>query len=337
MNIIELLQIDGISPIHASGGEYHSPCPECGGRDRFSSWPERANANGRYLGGRFVCRGCGIYGDAGAYLMKRRGMTFTQAVKELGIDPGQMPAGNHQQGRTWQPAAPGPPPPAAWQKKARAFVDHCAGQLERSSEGMEWLRTERGLSVETIRKSGMGWNNQDKWESRSGWGLPEEISRATGKPKKVWLPAGLTIPFCLEDQLHRIRIRRREPGTGEKYILAGGSDGKRAMTFWQDQRAVAVFESELDGLLVQQEAGDLCGVVSLGSAAMKPDSELHGRLMKAERVLVCLDSDEPGARAAWGHWRNYPGFKRWPAIKGKDATEQWRAGIPVKQWIEAGL
>jgi hypothetical protein len=109
------------------------------------------------------------------------------------------------------------------------------------------------------------------------------------------------------------------------------------MTTWQDQKAVAIFESELDALLVQQEAGDLIGVVALGSAQQKPDSDLHGRLMAAERILCCLDSDQAGGKAAWNHWRIYPGFNRWPTIKGKDATEQWRAGIPVKAWIQAGL
>ena len=60
---------------------------------------------------------------------------------------------------------------------------------------------------------------------------------------------------------------------------------------------------------------------------MKPDSELHGRLMEAERVLCCLDSDQAGAKAAWGHWQDIQGSRRWPTVQGKDVTEQWRAGI----------
>lgn len=336
MNILDLLQIDGIQAEHASNSEWHSPCPECGGRDRFSCWPEKVNSNGRFMGGRFVCRGCGINGDAVAYFMKRRTLTFLQAVKQLGLDAGPMPerTGN----RTWQPELHRAAPNAAWQDKGKSFMCHCTEQLHRNTEAMAWLQAERGLNPETIMAAGLGWNSRDLYQDRAEWGLPPEINSRTGKAKCIWLPKGLIIPLIDSvGNITRLRIRRSEPGDGDRYILASGSDGKRALCLWMDQRAVAVFESELDGLLVKQEAGELIGVVGLGSAAMKPDSELHGRLMRAESVLCCLDSDKPGSKAAWGHWRNYPGFKRWPTIRGKDATEQWLAGIPVRAWIEAGL
>jgi len=335
MSILNLLAADGITPIHASRGEWHSPCPECGGVDRFSCWPEKVNSNGRFMGGRFVCRGCGIYGDAVAYLMKRRAMTFVQAVKQLGLDAGPMA---DQTGNRTRPEPPRAAPPTAWQEKGKSFMSYCAEQLKRNTRAMTWLQAERGLNPETIRAAGLGWNSRDLYQDRAEWGLPPEISSRTGKAKRIWFPKGLIIPLIDSvGNITRLRIRRSEPGDGDRYILASGSDGKRAMCLWTDQRAVAVFESELDGLLVKQEAGELIGVIGLGSAAIKPDSELHGRLMNSEKVLCCLDSDNPGSKAAWGHWRNYPGFKRWPAIKGKDATEQWRAGIPVREWIEAGL
>jgi hypothetical protein len=50
-----------------------------------------------------------------------------------------------------------------------------------------------------------------------------------------------------------------------------------------------------------------------------------------------LDLQRQAGAKAVAFWRQYPGFKRWMAIKGKDATEQMRAGIPVRLWIEAGL
>ena len=103
--ILDLLAADGIQAEHASRGEWHSPCPECGGDDRFSCWPEKVNLKGRYMGGRFCCRGCGFSGDAVNYLMKRRGFSFMDAVKVLGVDPGPMP--EHRTGRrTWQPEPP---------------------------------------------------------------------------------------------------------------------------------------------------------------------------------------------------------------------------------------
>lgn len=337
-NILDLLAADGIQAEHASRNEWHSSCPECGGDDRFSCWPERANTNGKNYGGRFVCRGCGFSGDAVNYLQKRRGLSFRDAVKELGLDAGPMPERSARaNSRAWQPEPPKNAPGAVWQAKARAFVDHCAGQLQRNSETMAWLQGERGLNAETISRAGLGWNPIDVYQSRAAWGLPPEVN-SKGKIKMVWLPGpGLVIPMTDESgQVVRIRTRRSEPGTGARYVVVTGSS-MAPMVQWTDQAAVAVVESELDALLLMQDAGELIGVVALGSAAMKPDTGLHERLMKAERVLVCLDADQAGQRAAWNHWRIYPGFKRWPTIKGKDTTEQWRAGIPVKQWIKAGL
>jgi DNA primase len=300
MSILNLLTADGITPIHTSRGEWHSPCPECGGVDRFSCCPEKVNSNGRFKGGRFVCRGCGIYGDAVAYLMKRRAMTFLQAVKQLGLDAGPRP--DQTENRTRQPEPPRVAPPAAWQEKGKSFMNYCSEQLQRNTRAMTWLQTERGLNPESIRAPGLGWNSRNFYQDRAEWGLPPEISSRTGKAKRIWFPEGLIIPLIDSvGNITRLRIRQSEPGDGDRYILASGSDGKQAMCQWTDQRAVAVFESELDGLLVKQEAGELIGVVGLGSAAIKPDSELHWRLMKAERILCCLDSDNPGSKAAWGH------------------------------------
>lgn len=97
-----------------------------------------------------------------------------------------------------------------------------------------------------------------------------------------------------------------------------------------------ILESELDGLLVHQECRDIVGVVSLGSAALKPDIELHRRLMAAKMILCSLDADEAGMKAV-GFWRRYPSYRRWPVVIGKDPTEQQKAGIPIRAWIEAGL
>jgi DNA primase len=335
MNILDLLAADGIKAKHASRGEWHSPCPECGGVDRFSTWPDKQNSNGKYYGGRGCCRRCGFNGDAVNYLRKRRAMTFLQAVNKLGIDPGPMP--EHRTPQAWQPAPSRPAPVATWQDKARAFMNHCTHQLQRFSEAMDWLQAERGMKLETIRDAGLGWNPVDLYQSRTAWGLPQEKNQKTGRPKRLWIPAGLLIP-CLDDDgsVIRIRIRRHDPGEGSRYIVVSGSN-MQPMISWKDHKAACVVESELDALLLNQEAGDLIGTIALGSAQQKPDSDLHRRLMAAERVLVCLDNDDAGRKAAWGHWRMYPGFRRWPTVSGKDPGDMNKVGIPVKTWIQAGL
>jgi hypothetical protein len=71
-----------------NGGEYKGPCPECGGLDRFTIWPEMPNKNGIYRGGRYICRQCGKCGDAIQYLRDFHGMTFPEACSVLGIETG---------------------------------------------------------------------------------------------------------------------------------------------------------------------------------------------------------------------------------------------------------
>jgi DNA primase len=329
MNILDIHRHCGGNPLHASNDEWHDACPDCGGTDRFSIHTECRNSNGRFFGGRFNCRGCGINGDAVNYLQKRRGLSFRDACRYLEIDPGIMPeyrTGNIKS--SWEPAQPKATPGAVWQAKAERFIRYCVEQLARNSEAMAWLQSERGLTNKTIRAARLGWNPFDVYQSREVWGLPSG--------KKLRLPKGLVIPFCPAKAVLRLRVRHPElPQDGNRYWnIAGSFMGP--MVLWQNQDAVCILESELDALLVHQECSDIVGVVSLGSAALKPDSELHQRLMNAKTVLCSLDADEAGVKAV-GFWKQYPGFKRWPVVRGKDPTEQLKSGIPIRAWIEAGL
>lgn len=63
------------------GGEYHGPCPVCGGNDRFRVQPNQGKT------GRYACRQCGIHGDGIDYLRNIKGLTFQEACKELDYTP----------------------------------------------------------------------------------------------------------------------------------------------------------------------------------------------------------------------------------------------------------
>ena len=153
MTMINLLQQDGIEPIHASGDEHHSPCPQCGGVDRFSIFPNQRNSNGKYMGGRFHCRKCSMgTGDGVAYLQHRRGLSFRDACKYLEVDQGPMPEYRTENIKAvWEPAQPKEAPPAVWQAKAERFIMYCTNQLQANSEALKWLHAERGLTDETIQ------------------------------------------------------------------------------------------------------------------------------------------------------------------------------------------
>lgn len=65
----------------ATAGEYHGPCPWCGGTDRF-----------RVTSDRFACRQCGRKGDAIEYVMRRQNVDFKAAYSMLDGDL-PMPVG----------------------------------------------------------------------------------------------------------------------------------------------------------------------------------------------------------------------------------------------------
>jgi len=106
-----------------------------------------------------------------------------------------------------------------------------------------------------------------------------------------------------------------------------------------DRAAMIVVESELDAWLLHQEAGDLAGVVALGSAQAKPDTRTDEALKGAALALVSLDSDDAGARAAWRFWIDTYGtkVKRWPSIGGKDTNDARLAGLDLRTWAATGI
>jgi hypothetical protein len=203
-----------------------------------------------------------------------------------------------------------------------------------------WLKECRGLSEETIKKFRLGLVPIDRWEGHEQWGL-EPVFKDDGTPKKIRIPLGLTIPLCQDGKIYRIRIRRpkfalrseRDP----RYYLLKGSD-TRALVLGQDRDVFVIVESELDAILLFQEAGDLVGVIALGNAQARPDTATMETLSKCKLILIALDADDAGLAAAWGWWdKHFSQAERWPPIDGKDPGEMLTAGVKLRDWIKAGI
>ena len=221
-------------------------------------------------------------------------------------------------------------------------VDMAAGGgkilAARGEKCLQWLHIERGLTEETIRTARLGINVDDFFRPRPAWGLAAEINPDTGRPKKLWIPAGLVIP-CLENgKPVRLRVRRFSPGEGGRYIIVPGSD-PRPMSWGLEKPYFCIVESELDGILLNQVGGDMTGVIALGSAQAKPDALVDEGLNRAACILVCLDFDDAGTTASWRFWAmQYPvAFKRWPCPLGKDPGEAYKAGLDLRAWLNIGI
>ena len=342
-DILSLIQADGhtfkkVARTH--GGEYAGACPWCGGNDRFLVWPE-------YRGGRYWCRGCERKGDAIQYVRDTRNLAYFEALDFLGIEkpqrlsaPSKKTKRKHTGPPRFTPRAETAPPPL-WSEKAMKFLQWSQAQLRTpGGQAARDILSGKGLNEETIRRAGIGWNpgehGEDIYRDRRGWGLPHEVHR-DGRPKRLWIPQGIVIPLQGNEGTRRLRIRRHSED-GPRYVIVAGSS-MSPLVLESVTGVFMVVESELDAWLCWQEAGDLCGVVAMGSAQLKPDKAAHNLLIKSEKILNALDYDPAGARAAWKFWPEAYGAKviRWPPPVGKDPSDAWQQGINIRDWIEAVL
>ena len=239
----------------------------------------------------------------------------------------------------WSPDQEPPVPANPWQERAAALAKWSRSQLDAAPDRLSWLQA-RGISPATARLSGLGFNpgenGKDIYRTRESWGLPEEISLKTHKPKKLWLPVGMVIPmFHPDGRVLRIRFRT-DTGEPKYYVLSGSS---MAPMVWDNGRQVTVvLESELDGILIHQEAGDLVNVIALGNSSRKPTVPSHALLRRSARILLALDRDAAGVKAAAWFQDTYGedmAEDMPPPAPHKDAGELAQAGGDVRTWVMA--
>lgn len=339
--------------------EWAGPCPECGGSDRFVIWTDR-NA--------WYCRGCNAGGDTLSFLRRFEGLSCPDAHERLGLNctslgcpardkcrlgGGQAssrpdksrltPLPRQDTPRDFVPATASSPE-QAWTEHAEKLVSWAHQQLLDNPDQLAFLAA-RGLPLDAVRKFRLGYLPQDLYRERAAWGLPAETSPRTGKPKKLWLPQGILIPFEANGRLHRIRIRREHVEANQpRYYWLPGS-GNDVVVLNPESRACLVVESDLDALACVHAAADLVGAVPLGTCSAKPKEAAASILADALCILVALDFDDPDGQGrrpggwAWPWWQeNYPRAVRWPVPAGKDPGDYVKdhAG-DLRAWIEAGL
>lgn len=353
--------------LRKQGAHYVGKCPVCGGSDDTTRFVVNVADDFCH------CYSCGFNADPVRFLRQIEGKTCPEAHRQLGVVcervecPVWDKCSRGRGDRTDQPAAApsqqarptGPvihqaeTPAEKWQQKAAALVEHAHQQLVSNSYQLDYLAG-RGLPVEAVIKYRLGYLPEDLYRDRAAWGLPEEISDKTGKPKKHWLPQGIVIPLfdpAGSGSIHRIRIRKQTLRSAKdpRYHWLPGS-GNDIICLGRTSRAHVIVESDLDGLLIDWLAGDLVATVPLGSCSTRPKATAFESLQRSLRILVALDFDTPqwneqhqrmvapGAEAC-GWWsKNFPDtWRRWPVPQGKDPGEAYQAGVDLRQWVLDGL
>ncbi len=315
-----------------NGGEYKSKCPQCKeGKDRFCIWPNQGES------GRYWCRVCDCRGDGIQFCRDFLGMSFHQACQKIEIIPLFRKTLHRRKQNTFVPKLV-PSISPSWQRTAKNFVAFSHQKLMTEFQIIDQLK-KRGLTVDTMKRFFLGWNPENLFDQRERWGLAPEI-KENGLPKRQWLPKGFVIPsFCNADPV-KMKIRRSDwfnEDTLPKYVEISGS--RQSPSVYGDMsKPVMIVESELDAILIQQEASDLVCCLALGGVSKKPDAELHARLKKSPLILLALDFDEAGKKRNSFWMRLYPNARLWPIPFDKspgDAIE--KSHVNIVSWIKSGL
>jgi len=162
------------------------------------------------------------------------------------------------------------------------------------------------------------------------------ISEKTRKQKKHWLPEGIVIPQYHKGNVTRISVRRLFHDAKQKYVILSGSSSN--FTVFNDQHPFSlVVETELDGILINQEGNDVINVITIGSTMVKPDEVTHEMLKKSNCILVSLDADKTGTKATEWWLEKYVQARWWPVPVGKDPCEAHQLGLNLRNWISAGI
>lgn len=376
-DIVELLKMKvGAQAVKRAsgrqGGEYHSPCPLCGGVDRFAVFPNQeggALCQKHGLTGTWRCmRGCEKDGDLIAWFTEIEGLSFKAALAELKIEPDsssrsgcyrplKAPANNGSPSFCPQTYAP---PADQWRLAATRLAYDAYSNIYKFPAIMNWL-ARRGLAQPAVDRYALGYIEGEArhpeylFRQRASYGLPEKFGK-DGQPLKAFrIPRGITIPVLdKHNQALRIRIRRRDSDRTNprdaKYLLVPqpAPAYSAPLILWPedavpDMAVWVIVESELDAMAVHYACQGTIGVISVLTAKGKPDAIAHVALRKCARILVALDADETrpdGGNAgaeAWGWWQDiYPQARLWPVPLGKDPGEAFSLGVDLREWISAG-
>ena len=268
----------------------------------------------------------GQVGDGIQYLQRHCGMSFPDAVSILsGTTIFQNTTSEHLNRQNRH--RPGPiKKPEKWRTKKWQRDSEKLIQVGRSyllgpngKERISYLVHQRGLDLDTIRQRRLGW-------------LPE----------KRHMPSKLLIP-CYDSQSNLIRIRFRmdtfNPGQ-QRYRISKGSNPDSPYPIGvAAAKPLMILESELDAILIAQEAAEHIGALAMGTTAMKFSPAMIRYLSEyIPIILVSLDNDQSGKEKTSRLISELPNAIDWPVPEkyGKDPGEAFKR-INLKHWIEIGL
>jgi len=339
------------------GGEHKGPCPLCGGQDRFCVWP---NDNGK---ARFWCRQCDVSGDLADYLELVRHMPHLEALKAAGVVDGEARISARNKSKTNEPERPIAanvyPPCAAWQARARAFVEYARGQLwgDAGRPALEYLRAERRLADDAIRHYRLGYYPPGPWKFNHD---PKVKEWGQEREKWITLPEGIVIPCEVGGVMWYVKVRRphmQRDGAldnlsayleyvsswekdGEtvynraKYTCVTGSEG--VALFGADDmrgtRELLLCEGEFDAMLAWQGLQDLIDVAAIKPGPLGFPGRWALLMLPYKVLLAAYDMDAAGVKDAATLAKVSKRARRVRVPEGSDLTDFVLSGGDLRAW-----
>jgi hypothetical protein len=157
--------------------------------------------------------------------------------------------------------------------------------------------------------------------------------------KAVWLPRGIIIPCIYLRDIYYLKIRRPDAdiaqGGPKTPQVLGSSPAIFGRLYRHD--VAYITEGEWDCMLLDQAAGDLVGVATVGAAGHLPHGIWLERLMPQKRLYVVGDNDLAGIRGAEKWQKISQRVETAKVPLGKDITDYWSAGGDLRAWVKFSL
>ena len=280
MDVLSYLESKGLSPRKASTDQYLIRCNFCG---------DSKNQSHRHLylnreHGAFKCHRCGEEGSFAAF------------QRALGDEPARVSKVSLTAIETLDHAA---------RIAQDGLVDH--------PDVMDYLITQRGLTIETIEDARLGYFDRNWWEELRGVASMEQLRDAGivgPESNDPWVMHALSIPYVEDGAVRQLRgkvLGGRTLGLHHREVRLYLADKVRG------QAESYICEGEMDALLLNQLGFPACGVP--GADVWKSDWSRY--FTDARRIFIIPDHDDINPNT--GRRPGITGAKKTQAKLGKAA------------------
>jgi len=225
-----------------------------------------------------------------------------------------------------------------WHDRGFPLVVQWRRNLENAPEKMKQL-TDLGIERKTIKRMWLGVNDEELHERPADWGLDgdDEFS----------IPAGLMLPRFDGPVLNHIKSNPASFAGGKEQLVSGSDEvplflpGATLIDLPSMPAAAAApvvcVADELQALFMEQEVGDFCSILALGSPKEKPGKDAAKELKKVDAILIVRPEkwkEDTKLNEEWSEWQS--AFNDGLPLElehGCTVFESHKKGSDIRQWV----